>query len=56
MKQLGTPTRIINSIIGSILIIAGVWLMFDFLIKFFAFVIGLFLVGAGLFLLARKWV
>ena len=47
--------RIVNIVIGIFLIAAGVWLMFDFLIKFFAFVIGLFLVGAGLFLLARKW-
>ncbi len=58
MKYIQPPTpasrRILSIAFGIILIVGGLFLMFDFLLKFLKFVVGLILVVVGIQFLWRR--
>lgn len=53
--MLAPPVRILYVLLGLLLIGGGVYLMWDFLLQFFKFVVGLILFFAGLGLLFKRY-
>ncbi|HIG95956.1 TPA: hypothetical protein HA249_03650 [Candidatus Woesearchaeota archaeon] len=52
---LAPPIRIFYALLGILLIGGGVYLMWDFLLQFFKFVLGLILFFAGLGFLFKRY-
>lgn len=49
-----TTKQLVYIAVGFVLIAAGIYLMYDFILKFLTFIVGLILFGAGIGFIARR--